>query len=87
MLILSALMLTRLMSIMLYQVFKRQFMNFSDILIYIHQLSPAQRIKSLSKLQDIFLQMYSKAKNAVKLLYKFIMNDTELQKAYKKSFF
>ena len=62
-------------------------MNFSDVLIYTHQLSPAQRIKSLLKLQDILLQMYNKTENAVKLLYEFITNDAELQKVYKKSSF
>ena len=62
-------------------------MNFSDVLIYAHQLSSAQRIKSLLKLQDALLQMYNKIENAVKLLYEFIINDAELQRVYKKSFF
>ena len=62
-------------------------MNFSDVLIYAHQLSPVQRIKSLSKLQDALLQIYNKARNAVKLLYEFITNDIELQRVYKESFF
>ena len=75
------------MLMMLYQVFKRQFINFSDVLIYAHQLSPAQRIKSLLKLQDAFLQMYNKTENAVELLYNFIMNNKELQRVYERSFF
>ena len=50
MLILSMLVLIKLISVMLHQVFKRQFVNFSDVLIYAHQLSPVQRIKSLLKL-------------------------------------
>ena len=62
-------------------------MNFSDVLIHAYQLSSAQRIKSLSKLQDALLQMYSKTENAVKLLYKFVINDTELQRAYERSSF
>ena len=62
-------------------------MNFSDILIYTCQLSPVQRIKSLLKLQDVLLQMYNKTENAVKLLYKFVINNAELQRVYKRSFF
>ena len=62
-------------------------MDFSDVLIYAHQLSSVQRIKSLSKLQDALLQMYNKTEDAVELLYEFIMNDTELQRVYKGSFF
>ena len=62
-------------------------MNFSDILIHTHQLSPAQRIKSLLKLQNALLQMYNKAENAVKLLYEFIMNNAELQRIYEESSF
>ena len=62
-------------------------MNFSDVLIYAHQLSSVQRVKSLLKLWDTLLQMYSKAENVVKLLYEFVINDTELQRAYKESSF
>ena len=62
-------------------------MNFSDVLIYAYQLSSAQRIKSLSKLQDALLQIYNKAEDAVKLLYEFMMNNAELQRVYKESFF
>ena len=62
-------------------------MNFSDVLIHTHQLSSIQRIKSLLKLQDTLLQMYNKTENAVKLLYEFMMNNTELQRAYRESFF
>ena len=62
-------------------------MNFSDVLIYAHQLSSVQRVKPLLKLQNVLLQMYNKAENAVKLLYKFVMNDAELQRVYKRSFF
>ena len=62
-------------------------MDFSNILIYTYQLSSIQRIKSLLKLQDTLLQMYNKAENVIKLLYEFIINNAELQRAYEKSFF
>ena len=75
------------MSMMLHQVFKRQFVDFSDVLIHAHQLSPVQRVKSLLKLQDALLQMYNEVEDAVKLLYEFVINDAELQRVYEKSFF
>ena len=62
-------------------------MNFSNVLTYAHQLNPAQRIKSLLKLQNALLQIHNKIEDAVKLLYEFIMNNAELQRVYEKSFF
>ena len=62
-------------------------MNFSDVLIHVYQLSPAQRIKSLLKLQNALIQIYKKAEDTVKLLYDFLMNNNELQRIYKESSF
>ena len=62
-------------------------MDFSNVLIHAHQLSPIQRIESLSKLQNALLQMCNEAENVIELLYEFMMNDAELQRAYRGSFF